>query len=40
MRELTGTVLAPEVHRALVGVVERGIALVFVGDEQGREPVL
>jgi putative two-component system response regulator len=40
MRELTGTVLAPEVHQALVRVVERGSALVFVGDEQGREPVL
>jgi putative two-component system response regulator len=40
MRELTGTVLAPEVHRAMVGVVERGTALVFVGEEQGREPIL
>jgi cyclic di-GMP phosphodiesterase len=40
MRELAGTVLAPEVHRALAAVVERGGALVFVGDEQGREPVL
>jgi putative nucleotidyltransferase with HDIG domain len=40
MRELTGTVLAPEVLRALSAVVERGSALVFVGDEQGREPVL
>jgi cyclic di-GMP phosphodiesterase len=40
MQELAGTVLAPEVHRALAAVVERGSALVFVGDEEGREPVL
>jgi putative two-component system response regulator len=40
MRELTGTVLAPEVLRALSAVIERGSALVFVGDEQGKEPVL
>jgi putative two-component system response regulator len=40
MRDLTGTVLAPEVLRALSAVVERGSALVFVGDEQGKEPVL
>jgi putative nucleotidyltransferase with HDIG domain len=40
MRELAGTVLAPEVHRALAAMVERGSALVFVGEEQGREPVL
>jgi putative two-component system response regulator len=40
MRELAGAVLAPEVHQALAAVVERGGALVFVGDEQGREPVL
>jgi putative two-component system response regulator len=40
MRELTGTVLAPEVNRLLAAVVDRGNALVFVGDEQGREPVL
>jgi putative two-component system response regulator len=40
MRELTGTVLAPEVLRTLSAVVERGSALVFVGDEQGKEPVL
>jgi putative two-component system response regulator len=40
MRDLTGTVLAPEVLRALSSVVERGSALVFVGDEQGKEPVL
>jgi putative two-component system response regulator len=40
MRELTGTVLAPEVLRALAAVVDRGSALVFVGDERGKEPVL
>ncbi|MFL5402471.1 MAG: HD-GYP domain-containing protein, partial [Gemmatimonadales bacterium] len=40
MRELTGTVLAPEVFRAVASVVERGSALVFVGDERGKEPVL
>jgi putative two-component system response regulator len=40
MRDLTGTVLAPEVLRALSAVVERGSALVFVGDEQGKEPVI
>jgi putative two-component system response regulator len=40
LRELTGTVVAPEVLRALAAVVERGSALVFVGDEQGKEPVL
>ena len=39
MRELAGTVVAPEVLRALTAVVERGSALVFVGDEPGREPV-
>jgi putative two-component system response regulator len=40
MRDLTGTVLAPEVLQALSAVVERGSALVYVGDEQGKEPVL
>jgi putative two-component system response regulator len=40
MRELTGTVLGPEVLRTLSAVVERGSALVFVGEEQGKEPVL
>lgn len=40
MRALTGTVLAPEVHRALSAVVERGGALVFVDEERGREPGL
>jgi HD-GYP domain-containing protein (c-di-GMP phosphodiesterase class II) len=40
MGELTGTAVAPEVYRALMAVVERGRALVFVGDERGKEPVL
>jgi putative nucleotidyltransferase with HDIG domain len=40
MRALTGTVLAPEVHRALSAVVERGSALVFVDEERGKEPGL
>jgi HD-GYP domain-containing protein (c-di-GMP phosphodiesterase class II) len=40
MRELTGTVLAPEVYRMLAAVVDRGRALVFVGEERGKEPVL
>jgi cyclic di-GMP phosphodiesterase len=40
MRELTGTVLAPEVLRILAAVVDRGRALVFVGEERGKEPVL
>lgn len=40
MRSLTGTVLAPEVHRALGAVVERGGALVFVDEQRGREPGL
>jgi putative two-component system response regulator len=38
MQELTETVLAPAVVRALTAVVARGNALVFVGDEQSREP--
>jgi hypothetical protein len=37
---LIGTVLAPEVHRALGVVVERGRALVFVDEERGKEPGL
>jgi HD-GYP domain-containing protein (c-di-GMP phosphodiesterase class II) len=40
MRELTGTVISPEVFRALAAAVERGRTLVFVGDERGREQVL
>jgi putative nucleotidyltransferase with HDIG domain len=40
MAEMIGTVLAPEVHHGLAAVVERGSALVFVGDERGKEPVL
>jgi putative two-component system response regulator len=39
MRTLTGSVLAPEVVPLLTAVVERGSALVFVGDEEGKEPV-
>jgi HD-GYP domain-containing protein (c-di-GMP phosphodiesterase class II) len=38
MRGLISTVLAPEVHRALAAVVERGRALVFVDEERGKEP--
>jgi putative nucleotidyltransferase with HDIG domain len=37
MRELIGTVIAPEVHRALSAVVESGAALVFVADEPSEE---
>jgi cyclic di-GMP phosphodiesterase len=37
MHELVGTVLSPEVHRALTTVVERGRALVFVDDERSKE---
>jgi HD-GYP domain-containing protein (c-di-GMP phosphodiesterase class II) len=40
MNELIGTVLAPEVHRALAAVVDRGRALVFVDEQRGREPGL
>ncbi len=40
MRGLIGTVLAPEVHRALSAVVERGKALVFVDEERSGEPGL
>ena len=40
MHGLIGTVLAPEVHRALYAVVERGRALVFVDEERGKEPGL
>jgi cyclic di-GMP phosphodiesterase len=40
MADLSGTMLAPEVHQALSAVVERGRALVFVGDEGGMEPVM
>jgi cyclic di-GMP phosphodiesterase len=38
MRGLIGTALAPEVHRALSAVVERGRALVFVDEERSKEP--
>jgi putative two-component system response regulator len=37
MHELVGSVLSPEVHRALTTVVERGSALVFVDDERSKE---
>jgi putative two-component system response regulator len=37
MRGMIGTVLSPEVHRALSAVVERGAALVFVSDERNKE---
>jgi putative nucleotidyltransferase with HDIG domain len=37
MHELIGTVLAPDVHKALAAVVERGKALVFVDEERSRE---
>lgn len=40
MHAMSGTVLAPEVHRALGAVVDRGRALVFVDEERGREPGL
>jgi HD-GYP domain-containing protein (c-di-GMP phosphodiesterase class II) len=37
MHELVGSVLSPDVHRALAAVVERGSALVFVDDERSKE---
>ena len=37
MRELIGTALGPEVHRAITRVVERGNALIFVADERSKE---
>jgi HD-GYP domain-containing protein (c-di-GMP phosphodiesterase class II) len=40
MRGLIGTVLAPQVHRALAAVVERGKALVFIADERSKEVTL
>jgi putative nucleotidyltransferase with HDIG domain len=40
MRGLIGSVLAPEVHKALSAVVESGAALVFVADEQSKEQSL
>jgi len=40
MRGQIGTVLSPDVHRALGAVVERGRALVFVDEEGGKEPGL
>ncbi len=38
MLGLIGIVLAPEVHRGLGALVERGRALVFVDEGRGREP--
>ena len=40
MRNLIGSVLAPEVHQALSAVVESGGALVFVADEPSKEKSL
>jgi cyclic di-GMP phosphodiesterase len=40
MLGLIGTVLAPEVHRGLGALVERGRALVFVDEGRGEEPGL
>jgi hypothetical protein len=40
MRALIGSVLAPEVHKALSAVVDSGAALVFVADEQSKEQSL
>jgi putative two-component system response regulator len=40
MHELIGTVLAPQVHKALATVVERGKALVFVDEDRSKEPSL
>jgi putative two-component system response regulator len=40
MHGLIGTVLAPEVHRGLGALVERGRALVFLDGERGKEPGL
>jgi putative nucleotidyltransferase with HDIG domain len=37
MHGMIGSVLAPEVHKALAAVVESGAALVFVADEHSRE---
>ncbi|HET6779335.1 MAG TPA: HD domain-containing phosphohydrolase, partial [Gemmatimonadales bacterium] len=40
MRGLIGSVLAPEVHKALTAVVDSGAALVFVADERSKEQSL
>lgn len=37
MHGMIGSVLAPEVHRALAAVVESGAALVFVAEEHSKE---
>ena len=40
MHGMIGSVLAPEVHKALAAVVESGAALVFVADEHSKELTL
>jgi putative nucleotidyltransferase with HDIG domain len=40
MHSLSGTVVAPEVHRALASVVDRGNALVFLDEERSKERAL
>ena len=40
MLGLIGTVLAPEIHRGLGALVERGRALVFLAEGRGNEPGL
>jgi putative nucleotidyltransferase with HDIG domain len=40
MGEVRGTVLAPEVHQALSAVVDRGSALVFLGEESSTRMVV
>jgi len=40
LHAMSGSLLAPEVHRALSAVVERGSALVFVDEVRGKEPGL
>src|SRR5206468_9038527 len=40
MRELIGTVLAPQVHTALSAAVDRGKALIFLDEERSKEPSL
>ncbi len=40
MRGLIAAVLAPDVHRALSAVVDRGRALVYLDEERGKEPGL
>jgi len=40
MRGMIGSVIAPEVHRGLGGLVEGRRALVFVDEQRGKEPGL